>query len=505
MSAYIAQIGPTLLALLAGWVILWSIRHRVGPVLFHLSAASVGLVSFAVAAAASTLAGTAFGPLVLAGAVALLAGLVSLLARGERAGRDRRQEVPVSGFFFTAAGMVFVGGVTTFMGATIATNDALVWYWPMSLELARDGAYSSMVFSTRGTLIPAFGAVHALMGADWAFAAYPLVATQVLALVGLSLRRLGAATGMGKKAWLPAMCAVVFLILEPSFIFQAFFVHSHMLSALYLLIAGIALWEVRALEHLETDGGSRDRAVAALVVAGFATAGLALVRPDGIAYAMVVVAAAVAALTRPGQDARRTSAYFSASAGVVAFVYLASLARLGLWESDKLSGVLALGVLGVLCASSLLPVAVRLLAEKTPIDVRSDRFLVFAIGVVTAAHAAVAIIMPDSLVLSVHNGVTNLLGGGGGYGPLWYLFAGMLALSVVTGDAIDCRAPRASVFMTIVLFFLVASMVHATTHPGRIGDLDSFTRVAFHVIPLGVWYAATIVVRIIGDDGHLRT
>lgn len=507
MSVYVAQTGPAFVALFAGWAILWGVRDRVGPVTYHLGAAPAGLVAFAAAAAISTLAGIGFGPPVIAGTVLLLAVLVHLLARYEGDRSDPRSPVPAYGFVLTAAVVALAGGVVTFVGITIATNDALVWYWPMSLELAREGAYSSAVFSTRGSLIPAFGAVHVLAGADWAYVAYPLVAVNLLALLGLSLRRMARSLRLtGLLAWLPAAGAAGFLALEPSFIFHAFFVHSHMLSALYLLIAVIALWDVRSSDGRadETGGAAHgaDSGVGGLVVAGLATAGLALVRPDGIAYGMVVVAAAVAVLTRPSRASRGNVAYFATSAGVVALVYLASIARLGLWESTKLSGPLALAVLSVLCGSALLPGAIRLLAEKTRVDLRSERFLVFAIGVALAVHVLLAVATPDSLLLSLANGAVNLFGGGGGYGPVWHLLLAALVLSVLTRDAVDVRAPRASVFMTIVLFMLVSSVVHAATHPGRIGDLDSFTRVAFHVIPLSVWYAGTIITRILCDDGH---
>ena len=45
----------------------------------------------------------------------------------------------------------------------------------------------------------------------------------------------------------------------------------------------------------------------------------------------------------------------------------------------------------------------------------------------------------------------------------------------------------------IAQFFAIALVVHGLAHPGRLSSADSFNRVAFHIVPIALWYAASAV------------
>jgi hypothetical protein len=64
---------------------------------------------------------------------------------------------------------------------------------------------------------------------------------------------------------------------------------------------------------------------------------------------------------------------------------------------------------------------------------------------------------------------------------------------------------RLRIFLTIVLFFTTAALIHGASHLGRLGPTDSFNRVAFHIVPVIVWYTGVVLKRILGaksaDEG----
>jgi hypothetical protein len=73
----------------------------------------------------------------------------------------------------------------------------------------------------------------------------------------------------------------------------------------------------------------------------------------------------------------------------------------------------------------------------------------------------------------------------------------LLVLAALTGDATRTKGWTRSAFFGILLFFVIAGLVHGTSHEGRIGAGDSFNRVAFEILPIVLWFAGAIVARIL--------
>jgi hypothetical protein len=157
--------------------------------------------------------------------------------------------------------------------------------------------------------------------------------------------------------------AMVALALEPSYIFHSLFVHSHMVSGLYLLMSLTCIWLAgrpdRAIDRgVPGEGGAEEADAASvtyLLLAGAFAAGFALGRPDGLAYQFVPVAAAIAMLTRSNVEWRQVLAFFGPLLFIEGFVYAATFYELGMWQSAKLSGQTTLAILGVLALSATAP------------------------------------------------------------------------------------------------------------------------------------------------------
>jgi hypothetical protein len=236
-----------------------------------------------------------------------------------------------------------------------------------------------------------------------------------------------------------------------------------------------------------------------LVLAGAFAAGLALGRPDGLAYLVVPIAAAIAVLTRSRIEMKSVCAFFGPLVFVIATLYAAAFAQLGLWKYGKLGGKRTLAVLAALSVTPAGPWIVAWLDRKLPFRVSGERFLgVFVSGAAVAMLAAFALrwgVAREALA----NAWINLFAGAGGYNYLWWAVVALLLISVLTRDALRAASWTRSPFLSVLLFFVVAGVVHGVAHAGRVGTGDSLNRVAFHVLPVVVWYVAAVVARILEE------
>lgn len=249
-------------------------------------------------------------------------------------------------------------------------------------------------------------------------------------------------------------------------------------------------------------GGGVDRAF--LVLAGASTAGLALSRPDGLAYQFVPVVAAISALTVSEVRLRDVAAYFAPPIVLESAVYGAAFARLGMWQASKLDGSAVLAILVVLAGSAAMPWIVAALDDRTSRRVRGERFF----GMLVAASAAMMLVAfiakwGSARRALAHAGI-NLFLGAGGYFYLWWAVALFLVLTVLSGDALRARSWTRPAFLGVILFFIIAGLVHGLSHEGRIGAGDSFNRVAFEILPVVIWLAGATAARILGPETHAR-
>lgn len=489
--------------LAAGWLALWPLRGRLGAWAYHAAALPVGLLAAPLSAAFTT---TVHRPLdfvsAAVGAAMLVAGVwvISWFVLAREHFALRPAEAPgFAGMSFAIATGAFavVGGVLGVARFTIANADSYVSYWPLGVELSRTGALNERVFASRAQLLPSISAIHVTFGSDWGYVVYPLIAGVVLVWLGMTLWNWPLATADRRIKVLVAACAVGFLLLEPSFLFNAVFVHSHMLSACFFLMAITSL--IVASRSADEEGPDP----AWLVIAGAFTAGFALTRTDGLAYEFVPVACAIAALTMREVRARRVAAYFAPLMFVVYVVFAAGFFGLGLWQDDKLSGKPALMILGVLALSALGPWIVRELDRRLPWRVAGERFASVLVSAAALLMLAVFVLKWDSARLALANTRINLLQGMGGYFYLWWAVLALIVLSLFTRDALRMRSWTRPAFLSIALFFVIAGLVHGTAHAGRIGPGDSLNRIVFHTVPLIVWYVAAVVARILTAPGDL--
>lgn len=495
MSPIVTQVGPSLLALVMGWAILWPVRGRMGTWLYHAWALPVGIVVFPLAGGIATATRRPLDAFALLIALLALVAVVRLAGSFGTGGTDGALPAVYGRSFAVAAGVLAAAGsVLALMGITVATNDALVQFWPMSIDLARGAGFTTKLMASRAALIPSLGAVHILFGAGWAYAVYTLLAADLLVLLGtLVAESCSCAVRPRVARWIVAG-SVLFLATEGSFVFHAIFVHSHMISALYLLMAFSALWKARPASP-ESD--PRPEWLAA---AGLAAAGLTLARPDGLAYAFVVVVPAIAVLTSGRITARASAAFFAPLFVPVFGVYGGAFARLGLWSAAKLGGAVAAAILGLLAVSAAVPHVVGWLDARTPIRLRGERFTLAGIAVAGLGIAVLAVVRPAGVWSAFSNAAINLFWWQGGYGVLWYALVALTVVTFLTGDALRPDSLTRFLLTGIALFFLVAGAVHGAAHEGRLGNLDSFTRVAFHALPLIVLYLASALGRVACED-----
>lgn len=496
MSALVAQLGVATLSLVIGWIALWPVRRELGAATYHLAALPVGLLAWPIAGSVSSATRQPLhAPAVAVGAVLLVIGfwVIRRLTRGESA----QPQAPVSPASFLAAlGVLWgFGAIFTALRLTVTNNDSVMSYWPLGVALFRDGDFTANLISVRATLLPSANAGHVMFGSQWAYAIFPLFAVNLLLYLGVSL------VGGPLKGSTRAVRTVVlggvalFLLTEPSFLFQSAFVHSHMITALYLMLALGELWA-----GISPTGEAAEKPVrtAHLLVAGASVAGIVLARPDGPAYAFVPIVVAIALLTRDRVDAREAAAFFAPILYVTYGTFLGAYLRLGMWGSAKLSGKIALVILFGLGIAATGPWIVAWLDRHLPFRVAGESFLRLAALGGAILLAAVFVIKPESAQLSALNAGLNLFWGEGGYWHLWYAVVAVLLLSIVTADARRSQSWTHSAFLTILVFLLGLSIIHAVGHSGRIGPGDSLNRVMFHILPLVAWYAGAIAGRILG-------
>jgi len=496
VSPIVSELAAIAYFVIVGWVALWPMRRRLGPFGYHIAALPIGILAAPLAAAFTTTVGRPLDALsATVGAVLLVAVLWGLqrLVLGTPALADS----PVSprSFAFAAGALGLFGTAVGLVRYTVANADSYVSYWPLAVELARTGVVNTRVFASRGTMIPSMGAIHALLGSEWAYVIYPMLAATLLAWMVLTLWT-GPLSGASRKTKLLITGgAALFLALEPSFLFHSFFVHSHMMSALYLMMSLSCLWMAVRPGSIREDGQLE---TGYLVLSGVFAAGFALTRTDGIAYMFVPIATAISVLTMSKVRWRGVAAFFVPLLFIVFTTFAAGYYRLGLWEDSKLSGKPALAILAVLALSVAGPWIVETIDRFLPFRVSGERFLGILVAVAFSLMLIVFALKWESSRLALNNTRINLFQGYGGYHYLWYAVVVLIVMSLIAGDALRRGTWTRWAFLAIALYYPIAGLIHGTSHAGRIGTGDSLNRVVFHALPLIVWYVAAVVARILG-------
>lgn len=452
-------------------------RGRLGRWGYHLAAFPLGLAGWALAASVAACAGGFTVPVVagsLATWTAALAATTWRIARRLPPG----EAVPwwstvlaVTGTLAAAWGVARVG---------IATYSADGWqqYELLSMLLADTGHLDPSTVGRRMLLPLGLHAGNRAFGGELLYVVFPVLALYTAVILGWAVSRSARSRGRGSRYAAVGVCAAALMATTSSFAFHATFLHTHMLSAMYLLLAVVALAE--AFEPVLLAGTGTPSA-AWLAVAGVATAALVLARPDGPAYGVLLVASAAALFVRTGWDARAVLAFWAPLCGVFGVVFGLTWVPLGAWTSDKLDWTTGMAFVALYAAAAAVPwVASRTEAAAW---LRAGTNTLRALAIVSAlALAAIAAIRPEGVAETLAYWAGNLLVHGG-WQRTWPFAAGV-GILVAALPAWRRRPFTPYVLYSVAQFLAIALAIHSLTQPGRPGWGDSFNRVAFHVVPL---------------------
>lgn len=479
----IANVALVVASLFAGWVALRPAARRLGAWGYHLAAFPIGLLAWPLAAAIADATGALFGAKTAALALVVLAvagaALAWAFARGERGG----ERVPAWTYGAWGVGVLAAALLFARIGATAGAYDSMFHYHSWGIWLRDTGRVTAWIAGSYDYLLPSMHAGTLALGGDWTYVVYPVIALHTLALLGYATWRTLA--GLPSRPRLACVAGAVALLATTSpFLFNALYVHSNGVSAMYLLLAVVALGGAFGLD-------AEEPAAAWGLVAGCAAAGLGLARTDGLAYAFVIFgAAAVLHLRKP--SLRAFAAVLVGYLATLGAVYAEALWRLGLWESRKMDGRTALAMLAATVAFFALAALLARLRAMRPLALGSRAFLA-AGALQAAAVVALAATRPERFAKAVGAMAGNLFVVGG-HGWLWYVLAGVVAVAVAFRSSWrrDGWETPALVAFVAWQFAAVALVVHGVKHPGRLSTADSFNRAAFHIVPVLFWFATAV-------------
>jgi|GEM_PF-1259614 len=480
-----------LVSLAVGWTALLPVRRTVGPYAYHVAAMPIGLIGWAWVSAWTGVLRVPYGWPVVGGGLATYAVLVA----GILAWRARPGEVDFDGkwprfpewTYLVALG--FVAGtalLSVWSRASAFSADSWADYELIGMRLHDTGSLTYWMVAIRNALLPSVHAGARMMGADWTYVVYPVLAAHVAVLV-LGEVYVRAVVRIG-RGWGGALALLVtgLMVTTAPFLFHTLYVHSHMVSALYLTLAVVGIGRA----YVPPGVGFRVRGTDVpawrnswLAVTGLAVAGLVLARPDGLAYAVVPLALFAARWFAAGMRRAEVTTLFPAALTVPATVFGITLARYGLWvQQDKLHGAHAVVLLACYIALAvLLAASVRwkLGAAWLAQDDHATRvtLVLAAFGFGLASRS-----VPVDFGMAMANIAQNLFHTGG-YNSLWSFALGLAVLAGVFPQLRREPVVR-QLLVAIALFFITAATVHGLTHVGRANWGDSFSRVSFHVVPL---------------------
>jgi hypothetical protein len=468
-------------------VALLVVRRTLGPWSYRLLAFPAGLLSWSFVVVVLTVLGVG---MLWRAVVPLLLAFVAIVAlvgwRLDRTSEKRpwRPGPQLWGDVLFLAIVAVVCAVLVGLGVAIITRDSYAHYISHAFWLMDTGTLTKDILGIRGVIVPAANAGHLLLGSDMNVVAFPLAALNILAMLGYVAMRTA-------FRWLPssgrafAAAGVVLLLatLAP-FLRHSVYVHSNMISAMYLFAA------LFALERAWTAGGteSRDGVDVWAFMAGLATLGFAATRPDGYAYVFVVHAVVAVAWLEGRLGKRALAAYFGTYlAGIGAALGVTFLVAGGLYQvSGRLSGMANLGMVAagavvwvvLLSSSRWGPLAAAFASRRTAF---TTLVVLNAIVIGTAW-----VVFPDSFAQSISNNLVNMYVKGG-FNLFWVWAPGVFVVGLLAAKVRDRHPWLEYLLYAIFQFMALAFLVHGATHPGRIGWSDSYTRLVIHILPVFFW------------------
>jgi hypothetical protein len=350
----------------------------------------------------------------------------------------------------------------------------------MAGQLLADGGYDTAMSThdlTKRLLgVPLLHAPAHLAGEDYLRSVTALLAVATVAIMVWLFHRGGAQRLDPTQVAVFATLGVLLLVTNNRFVFSAFYLNGHLLTAVLLLVIAGCGW------LLVTGQESRSvPAPALLTLPLVAIPALVVTRPEGPLLAGVALLPALLAGRMPVRH--RVAALATLGASTLAWHGYALRIHLERGADPPLTVV---GMLGF-------GVVVLLLAAGLPrLDRWLDRWLRHPVRLLWAAEAglwlalaAFAVRKPDILADSLRATAQNVVVGAGKWGTSLVVLGVLVLAAALLGRVPGAAALRFPVTTFIPLAYLMAYLRDA---PFRVGYGDSLSRMFMHIVPLAVLY-----------------
>ncbi len=488
--------------LMVGWIALAPVARRLGALGYHISAMPVGLLAWVGPASVAIAVHQRYGVVTTVAGLGLFVGLVwagAIPAARHDAARSAR--VPVWTFPLVAGVLLTFTAIMTRWGISAYSLDGWAQYEFLSYPLSDKGEVALRLLAERMILLPSIHAGFHMFGGEFTYILYPILSLTLAAVVGAALWWAGRTLRTGARIAV-TVTILVAMIGHVSYLFFSVYMHSHTVTALYLLLAVVGVERATVGVRRAADGLSAEVSRCWLLVSGLSMLGLLLGRPDGPPYVFVPLLTAIAFLMWLGVSPKSYDLLFAPMVlGLVIYAVATVLARGEFWVTHKMTAGMLLWFAALFAAlwGFLRFLSIHTL-EWLRTGMNAPRFI---IGIEAAALTVLFVAIPDRINLMLVNNVTNLWDTGG-WRSLWAFLPAYAVLALTVRPRAGRERFRAYVGFAIVQFFVVAFIVHGTSHVGRIGWGDSFNRVAFHVVPLIYLYVGYYAVELLKATGARR-
>lgn len=474
----IPQLSFALVTLIVGWVALWPLRARLGPGLYHLAALPTGLLGWGFVASVSIALSAGYTWPLAAGSLLVFSAVFYAVSA---AATRHEQAVPkVAPWTFLVWALVIAAFTAVMASWEIAvfSHDGWAQYELYSWPLFDKGNAAAIMLGHRMLIPSAFHAAYHLFGGEFASFVYPVLSLHIALLVGLTTMKVARPRGV-TAAVLTATVVVVTMVGHVTYLFMSIYVHSHAPTALYLLLAAIGV--KHAFDDAVTDSGVRRLRPSGALLAGIGLAGTFLSRPDGPAYGMAILLLAGYALLYSRARRNETTLIIGPTVVLGGAYILATIVNRGMWTSPKIDASTVLMFLA-------LYTAIWVVYRFVPLS--RCRWLSAGTNLIALVIAVEAVglvwlfrVLDAQAVRTLLTMGENLLSQGG-WRSFWPAATAMLVVSIVFRARTGRDRFTSALLFYLVQFFVIAFVVHGTSHPGRLGWGDSFNRVAFHAVPL---------------------
>jgi hypothetical protein len=471
---------------IVGWLALLPLRDRLGPLGYHACAIPAGVLGWSVVASVSMALESGWTVWLVAGSLFIWCGGVWLIA-WLTFGRWPEKRLPTPGEW--AGHAIFLGGVLlvamifSLLGVSAFSADGWSQYEPDGMVLSEVGRIAERALGNRMVSVSALHAAYHFFGGEFTHVIQPVLAMATALIVGAGIwwstaRRLA----LRWRALVTAV-PVLAMLTNAVYAFHAIYIHSHMISAMFLALAMVALLKGSDAEDMDCSW---------LIVAGLGTAGVVLSRPDGAAYAVVPILVASALLVRATNVGRSVpAAFFGPLLGAVSVVVVGGIVQHGNWWTRKLS-LQTLLIFLALYAFTWVLVRAICSGNHTGWLRTGTNPLRLAVALDFLALFVAWRVWFDTVMHSLSNMMSNLLSTGG-YRSFWPLMSSVVVISLSLRPNSSRHRFTAYALFAVVQFMVIAFVLHGIRHPGRIGWGDSFTRVSFQIVPVIYLYVGLYI------------